>query len=62
MRIRQVRAVVRSVDGQPAKTDWFKAGSEEAFDAMIALLPKTGNFTVVWEEREVQANAGSCQT
>jgi len=29
----------------------------QAFDAMIALLPKSGNFMVVWEEREVEAEA-----
>ena len=54
MKVRQVRAVVRLVDKPPARTQWFTAGSTEAFTAMVKLLPKTGNFTVIWEEREVE--------
>ena len=61
MRIKQARAVVRSVDAPPAKTEWFPAGSEEAFEAMVALLPRSGNFTVIWEEREVDVTAGTSQ-
>ena len=55
MKVKQIRAVVRLVDKPPARTKWLPAGSRQAFEAMVKLLPKTGNFTVVWEEREVEA-------
>jgi hypothetical protein len=54
MKVKQIRAVVRLVDKPPERTEWFTAGSVEAFKAMVKLLPKTGNFNVVWEEREVE--------
>jgi len=57
MKLKQVRAVIHVVDGATHKTEWFPLGSTQAFDAMIALVPKSGNFMVVWEEREVEAGS-----
>ena len=55
-----LRAVVHRVDSPALTTEWFPPRSPEAIEAVTKLLPlNSENFMVIWEEREVVADAQS---
>ncbi len=59
-KIRQVRGLVRHVDGSVRYTDWFTDdGSEKVMDALIKLVrTETGEYRLDWERRNVEVQAG----
>jgi hypothetical protein len=60
MAVQQVRAVIRRVDRETLKTEWFPLGSLQVVEALMKLLPLNGeDFMVIWEEREIKAKARS---
>jgi len=59
MKIKQLRAVVHVVDMHTVHTEWFPIGSKEVLQDLLKLLSPGKDALVVWEEREVGAEAQS---
>jgi hypothetical protein len=56
---RNVRAVVKTKDGRTEYTDWHPEWSQEAMDAMEALVKQHADFRVVgWERQRLGSGEG----